>query len=211
MGSLKQQKKDNKLYLNKRFIYCFLILIFVITMKKIVVFGFFLSVLILISLQSVNAIVLKNEEESINFSMTVEKKSLGWHITTTLTNNGDEWIYVEKDGYGDIGCIIYDTEDNEIWWTYSPEEGMDWQIGLDAAYESFTIWTGTNMDKNKVEKGTYKIVGASGYFDGDEYIPLRTEPYYVEVTNTKTKSIFFNTVLSHLLNWFQLLENYFIF
>jgi len=53
-----------------------------------------------------------------------------------------------------------------------------------------------------VPKGTYKIVGAAGYYDGDEYVPLVTDPYTVQVT-IKSKHIFLENILSrfaHLKN-----------
>ena len=136
----------------------------------------------------------------VSLTLTVEKKTLGWHITTLLTNNGDEWIYVEKDGYGDIGCEIYDGENNEVWSTYTPEYGSTWQIGPGATYESFTIWTGTDMDNNKLPEGTYTIIGKAGYFIGNEYVPLETDSYSVEVSNAKAKSILFNNFILSLLN-----------
>jgi hypothetical protein len=171
-------------------------------MKKTTIFMSILSIFTLLSIFGVDAIKIAKNNDTIDFSMTVEKKSVGWHITTTLINNGD-WIYVEKDGYGDIGCIIYDEEDNKIWWTYAPEQGGTWQIGTGAKYESFTIWTGSDMERNKVEAGTYKIVGASGYFEGDTYIPLTTDPYTIEVKSKETP-IFYNLILNRLLNWFQI-------
>lgn len=115
---------------------------------------------------------------------------------------GSGWLYVEKDGYGDIGCIIYDKDDNEIWGTYVPEEGGTQAIGTGAKYESFTIWTENYLDGGSVPKGTYKIVGAAGYYDGDEYVPLVTDPYTVQVT-IKSKHIFLENILSrfaHLKN-----------
>ena len=172
--------------------------------KKSIIIGVFFSVFILLSLQSINAAELKSKDDGIDFSMTVEKKSLGWQITTTLVNNGNEWIYVEKNGYGDIGCIIYDEEDNEIWWTYQPDEGMHWQIGPGAVYESFTIWTEKDMDGKKVDKGAYKIVGVSGYFDGDEYVLLETDPYHVEVSKAKPR--FFNNIINRFFDCLKLLN-----
>jgi len=179
-------------------------------MKKIIIIGFFISIFLLLSLQSTFAIKVENKNVEFDFSMSVEKKNLGWHITTTFVNTGDEWIFVEKDGYGDIGCIIYNEDDEKIWWTYNPDEGMHSQIGPGAIYESFTIWTGTDMDRNNVEEGTYKIVGAAGYFDGDTYIPLTTDPYPVEVKKTRMKQIFDNILLSRFFNWFQLINLNFI-
>ena len=116
----------------------------------------------------------------------------------------------QKNGYGDIGCIIYNENDEKIWWTYEPEEGMHTQIGPGATYEGFTIWSETDMNRNKVERGAYKIVGASGYFDGNTYIPLTTAPYPVEVSKTRVKPIFDSFILSRLFNWFQLINLNFI-
>jgi len=169
-------------------------------MKKTIIL--FLSIFMIISINRVNAIEVSSNNDNIDFSMTVEKKSFGWHITTTLVNNGD-WIYVEKEGYGDIGCIIYNENDEAVWWTYAPEEGGSFQIGPGAQYESFTIWTGTDMDKNKVDSGYYKIVGASGYYEGNTYIPLRTDPYTIQV-KSKEKMFFENPIINKILSYLQL-------
>jgi hypothetical protein len=139
-------------------------------------------------------LIKENNNSDITLTLNVEKKRLGWHITTTLENNGNDWIFVEKDGYGDIGCVIYNEEDNKVWYTYDPDSGSTWQIGPGATYESFTIWTGADMDKNELPKGTYKIVGKAGYFEGDEYIPLETNPDFAEVAKAKTKNIFLNNI-----------------
>ena len=148
-------------------------------------------------------LIKENNNPDITLTLNVEKKTLGWHITTTLLNNGNDWIFVEKDGYGDIGCVIYDEEDNKVWYTYDPGNGSTWQIGPGATYESFTIWTGVDMDKNELPKGTYKIVGKAGYFEDNNYITLETDPDFAEVTKAKTKNIFLNNIyvfINKLLN-----------
>jgi len=148
-------------------------------------------------------LIKESNNPNITLALTVEKKMLGWYITTTLVNNGDDWIFVEKGGYGDIGCVICDEEDNKVWYTYDPDNGSAWQIGPDATYESFTIWTGVDMDKNELPEGTYKIVGKAGYFQGETYIPLETEPDFAEVEQAKTKNVFLDNIyvfLAKILN-----------
>jgi hypothetical protein len=173
----------------------------------------FLLVLMILFLPTIcsSKIVNESNDYDVSLTMTVEKKALGWYITTTLVNNGDNWIYVEKDGYGDIGCVIYDDEDNPVWWTYEPDEGEHWQIGPDAVYESFTIWSGTYLDRTKVPKGNYKIVGKAGYFEGNQYVPLETEDYSVQVEKAKTKNVFINNFIFRISQLFQKFNSHFIF
>lgn len=153
----------------------------------------------MLSVPSISSLELikENNNSDIALTLTVEKKMLGWHITTTLVNNGNDWFFVEKGGYGDIGCVIYDEEENKVWYTYDPDNGSSWQIGPGATYESFTIWTGADMDKNELPKGTYQIVGKAGYFEGDEYIPLETGPEIVE--RQKTKSALYNSFILKII------------
>lgn len=160
----------------------------------------------LLILPNINSIEtnIKQNDYDIGLELEVEKKTLGWHITTTLTNNGNEWIYVEKEGYGDIGCTIYNDEDVAIWSTYDPDDGGSWQIGKGATYESFTIWTGKDMNGNKVEKGTYTVVGQSGYFNGNEYIPLETteENIKLQINSNSLLQILFE-IIYNLLHPFR--------
>ena len=175
--------------------------------KKIII-GVFLSIFMVFN-PCISSTKIDSNNQDIDFSLEVEKINIGWKITTTLIYNGNGWLYVEKDGYGDIGCVIYDENDNKVWWTYSPEEGGAWAIGSGAKYESMTIWTGKDLDKNKLPKGNYKIVGAAGYFEGEEYIPLTTDPKNVELT--KSKSIFDFYIFSHLFRFLQLININFVF
>jgi len=176
-------------------------------MRKNKCFLLVLVFLMLVSLPAISSIKISDNNE-IDFSINVEKKALGWHITVTLVNEGDNWLYVEKNGYGDIGCVIYDEGDNEIWWTYDPDNGGDWQIGPGATYESFTIWTGTHMDRTKVPKGSYKIVGKAGYFENNEYVPLETEDHSVQVEKAKTKFFLYNNFLFRLTSLLEKFNQY---
>jgi len=64
------------------------------------------------------------------------------------------------------------------------------EIGPNAEYQSISFWRGQDFDGNYVEKGTYKIVGVSGYFKDNNYIRIETDPQFLEVTKSKSISNF---------------------
>jgi hypothetical protein len=170
-------------------------------MRKKIIIVFFMSVFLLLSINTLSAVKISKNNVDIDYTLTVdvEKRPIGWLIKTTFIYNdgANEFIYVEKGGYGDIGVVIYNKQDQEIWTSYLPEDGLEMAIGKGGSYSATNIWAEIDSNGNSVDKGTYYLVGKTGYFENNNYISLETEPYFIEV-KSKEKNILINSMIMQL-------------
>ena len=164
-------------------------------MKKKIISSLIILIFML-SMNSAVAIQLKNttNDPDYTFTLSVNKNFLGYVLKTEIINTGGEGYLL----FGDIGCEIYDEEDNLVWTSYE-NEGPETGIGKDAKITTTNVWTGEDINGNNVEKGTYKIIGkAAYYYDNNNFKTIETEPEFLEIEQAKSKSFFFNFLVNIL-------------
>ena len=168
-------------------------------MKKKIISSLIILIFML-SMNSAVAIQLKNttNDPDYTFTLSVNKIFLGYVLKTEIINTGGEGYLL----FGDIGCEIYDEEDNLVWTSYD-NEGPEIGIAKDAKITNTNIWNEKDLNGDQVKKGSYKIIGkAAYYYDNYNYMTIETEPEFIEIEQTKLKSVFFNFLLNFLNNIF---------
>ncbi len=169
-------------------------------MKRKILSILIILIFLMLSISNVAAIHINNtnNDPDYTFTLSVNKNFLGYVITTEIVNVGGGENYLI---FGDIGCEIYDEEDNLVWTSYE-NQGPETGIGKDAKITTTNIWTGEDINGNQVEKGTYKIIGKAAYYqDNNNYITIETEPDFIEYEKIKAK-VFLVTFIADFLNRF---------